>query len=151
MFHISSVAESLAKVMSVALFILTFTCTIVIAFNFLVVELAETVNVEMIIALTDIGVMIGITFAHFYLAEWVTTDLFDIGDLFYNSAWYCLPVKRQKLLTLPIQRASREFRLRGLDVFDCSLPAFSAVQKKRIQKFCNLEARKPTFLLFLFL
>lgn len=128
MFHSSSVAESLAKVMKVALFNLTFTCTIVIALNLLVVELNETLNLEMVVALTDIALIIGITFAHFYLAEWITSDLLGIGEVFYNSAWYCLPVKRQMLLALPIQRARREFRLKGLDIFDCSLRAFSSVR-----------------------
>lgn len=113
--------------MKVTLFNSTFTCVICIAFNLFVIELIESVNVEMMVAFIDIGFVIGLTFAYFYLAEWITSDLLSIGDHFYSSAWFQLPVKQQKLLALPIQQAQRELRLKGLGLFDCSLPVFSSV------------------------
>lgn len=119
--------KSLAELMKVTLFNSTFTCVICIAFNLFVIELIESVNVEMMVAFIDIGFVIGLTFAYFYLAEWITSDLLSIGDHFYSSAWFQLPVKQQKLLALPIQQAQRELRLKGLGLFDCSLPVFSSV------------------------
>lgn len=120
-------AESLREVMKVVLFSMTLTCVIVIAANLLVFELNESFNQEIFVAFLDMGVEIIMTFAHFYLAEWITSDLLTIGDHFYNSAWYDLPLKHQKLLVLPIQRAQRELRLKGLGLFECSLPVFSMV------------------------
>lgn len=121
------VATSLSEVMKVILFNLTLTCVIVIALNLLVFELNESLNLEMIVALCNMVVMIGMIFAHFLLAEWITSDLLSIGDHFYKSAWFRLPVMRQKLLIVPIQRAQREVRLKGLGLFDCSLAVFSSV------------------------
>lgn len=124
----SSVAESLGEVMQVVLFNLTFTCVIVIALNLIVVELNESLNLEMVVAIADLITVLQLTFGHFFLAEWITTDLLSIGDVFYNSVWYRLPVKQQKLLVLPIERGQREFRLRGLGLFNCSLVVFSSVK-----------------------
>lgn len=127
MFTFSSVVESLGEAMTMVLFNLTFTCTIVIAANLVVVELSEAIDVEILVAFTDMATLIGMTFIYFYLAEWITSDLLGIADHFYNSAWHHLPVKQQKLLVLTIQRAHRELRLKGLGLFNCSLPVFSSV------------------------
>lgn len=113
--------------MKVTLFNLTVTCVICIAFNLLVFELLDSLNVEVLVAFIDIGFVIGITFAYFYLAEWITFDLLSIGDHFYNSAWFQLPVKQQQLFVLVIQQAQRELRLKGLGLFDCSMGVFSSV------------------------
>lgn len=107
---------------------MTFTCVIVITLNLLVVELNESINLEVIVAFLNAGIMIGLTFALFYLAEWITSDLLSIGELFYNSAWYRLSVHEQTRLVLSIQRAHRELRLNGLGLFACSLPVFSSVK-----------------------
>lgn len=67
-----------------------------------------------------------------------TTDLLEIGDIFYNSAWYRLPIKEQRLLALPIQRSQREFRLSGLGFLDCSLAVYSSVKLLFSIKFPSL-------------
>lgn len=115
------------RIMKVITFTVMLTCTLVIAFNLFVAEVSG-VGIETLFAFTDSLFMILITFMYCYLSEWVTSDLLEIGDLFYNSAWYRLPVKQQRLLTLPIGRAQREFRLSGLGLFDCSLALFSSVE-----------------------
>lgn len=114
--------------MKVVLFNMTFTCVVVITMNLLVVELNESINLEMVVAFIDMSIIIGMTFALFYLAEWITSDLLSISHLFYSSAWYRLSVKQQILLVLSIQRAHRELRLNGLGLFKCSLPVFSSVK-----------------------
>lgn len=113
--------------MEVVLFILNLACTLVIAFNLFVVEISDAFTLEAMVALVDLIVILGEMFVFSYLSEWITTDLLDIGDIFYNSPWYRLPIKQQKLLVLPIQRTGRELRLTGLGLFDCSLMRFSAV------------------------
>lgn len=127
---IPSLVQSVCDMMEAILFNMIFTCTVVIAFNLFVIESSDGYNFEMIIAFIDLSFMVGLTFAYFYLSEWITTDLLEIGDIFYDSPWYRLPTKHQKLLTLPIQRAGRELRLTGLGLFDCSLAVFSGVSNK---------------------
>lgn len=119
--------------MEIILFITTLTCGTIVAFNLCVVELTNTLNMEAIIAIMDIWAMLGLTFAYFYLAEWITSDQLEVGVIFYNSPWYQLSIKHQKLLALPIQRAASELRLKCFNLFECSLLTFSAVSVERIR------------------
>lgn len=113
--------------MDVTLFSITLTCTICIAFNMFVVELNDSLNIEMMVAFADFAAVIAITAVYFFHSEWITADLLEISDNFYNSPWYRLPVKQQKYLMLPIQRADRIYRMKSLGLFDCSLPVFVSV------------------------
>lgn len=106
---------------------MVFTCIIGIAFNAFVIEISETFTLETFVAVADLCIVIGVTFAHFYLSEQVTSDLLAIADIFYNSTWYRLPARQQKLVVLPIQRADRDLRLNGLGMFECSLSVFATV------------------------
>lgn len=123
---------------------MTLNCVIAIAFNLFVLELNESINMEIFIALVDLGAELGMTAAHFFLSEYITMDLLKIGDIFYNSPWFQLPTKQQMRLVLPIQRAQREIRLTGLDLFQCSLDVFvsvghlaSKLQKGRLERICE--------------
>lgn len=122
-----SLTESVSDMMEVTLFNITFTCIICIAFNLLAVELSESFSLELMVASSDIAVVIGITAVYYFHSEWITSDLLEIGDNFYNSTWYLLPVHQQRLLVLPIQRADREFRLKALGLFECSKAVFLSV------------------------
>lgn len=113
--------------LSAILFNITVTCTVTITFNLFVVELNETLSLATYIALLDLYLVLGLTFAYFYLSERISIDLMAIGDVFYDSAWYRFTAKQQKLLWLPIQRAQENVRLTGLGLFECSLPVFAAV------------------------
>lgn len=124
---IFSVADSLCDMMNLIIFVITFTCIIVIAFNLFVLELANAIDITMLSAFVDSGIVIGLTVVYFYLSEWITGDLLDIGEIFYNSPWYRLPPKQQTLIKLPIQRAQREIRLSAFGLFGCSLPVFASV------------------------
>lgn len=130
-FHLQIIdaAELLCDMMGLILFSMLVSSTLVIAFSLFVFELNESINLEVASAFIDVMGCLGLSFAHFYLSERITTDLLDIGDIFYNSPWYRLPKKRQKLVMMPIIRAGRVFRLTGFGLFDCSLEMFSAVMK----------------------
>lgn len=118
--------------MELLLFTITLECTVVIAFNLCVLEMSATVNLEAIVALLSLLFILSMTFAHFYLSEWITTDLLSIGDTFYNSEWHrAITAKRRQFLVLPIQLTQREFRLQGLGLFDCSLAFFLSVNSAR--------------------
>lgn len=104
------------------------TCVATIACNLIVIELNDSLSLEICVAFIDLIVIVGITFVYCFLAEWITTDLLQIGDILYNSPWYqVLSTNKQKLLILPFIRAGRELRLTGLGFFDCSLAVFAWV------------------------
>lgn len=109
------------------LFNMAFTCVIVLACNLFVAEINSTLNFQMMTALIDTIAVVGLAFTFFYFSDWITIKLLEIGDIFFNLAWYQLPVTQQKLLILPIQRGHREIRLKCLGLFDCSLPVFVSV------------------------
>lgn len=67
------------------------------------------------------------TFVYCYLSENITSGLFTVGQSFYGCEWYRLPIDQQKLFNLPLARAQVEFRLKGLDIVDCSLGVFLSV------------------------
>lgn len=113
--------------MDAILFIMTLTSTIVIAFNLFAVEM-NAISLETIVAFFDLFVTLSLSFAYCYLSDWITADLLEIGDIFYNSPWYrLLSTRKQRLLVLPIQRAHRLVRLRSLGLFDCSAAVFLSV------------------------
>lgn len=124
-----SVTQLLFNLMSLIVFIGTFSCTVTITFNAFVIELNDTLSQETYVAFLDMYLILGLVFAYYYLSERITADLFKIADIFYNSAWYRLKAKQQRLLVLPIQRAREEVRLTGLGIFECSLPVFATVRK----------------------
>lgn len=116
--------------MEMILFFITLSCITDIAFDLYVLELNATISLEAITAVLDITVITSFAFAYFSLSEWITRDLFQIGEHFYNSPWYrtgVLSAKQQKLLVLAIQQAQCEVRLQGLGLFDGSLAVFSSV------------------------
>lgn len=110
------------------LFVMALTCTMAVAMNLFAVELNGIFSMTTLVACIDLFSVNSLMVIYSYLSEWITSDLLEIGDIFYNSAWYQLPVNEQRLLTLPIGRAQREFRLSGLGLFDCSLAVFSSVK-----------------------
>lgn len=120
--------ETFFKAIEVAMFCTTLMCTIALAFSLFVIQTSDDLNYEIFAAVGDVFVMIPLTFAYFYSSERITTDLMEIGDIFYNSLWYHrLTVKQQKLLALPIKRSGRELRLTCLGLIDCSLPTYLSV------------------------
>lgn len=122
-----SVSESLCEIMEWIIFNITFTCIIVIACNLFVIETNVAPSFQILIAFCDMLTLVGLSFIYFYFSERFTSNLLEIGEIFYHSSWYRLPKKQQNQVLLPIQRAQREFRLKGLGLFNCSLPVFLSV------------------------
>lgn len=109
-------------------FTMILNCTLNIALNLLAIELNDAISAAMLNVFINFSLILLSTFLYCYLSECLTADLLDIADIFYDSAWYQLGVKEQRLAMLPIERAQRVFRLRGLGLFDCSLTVFSSVR-----------------------
>lgn len=114
--------------MELILFHMSLMCTIVIALNLFAFELNDPLSLQGMNVFINLMVFVMLTFAHYFLSERLTSNLLEIGDIFYNSSWYRLPVKRQRLLVLPIERGHCVLRLRALGLFDCSLENFASVK-----------------------
>lgn len=125
LFSYFSLAETLRDIMEWILFFQISTCAIAIAFSLFVLE--NTLSFETYIALLDLYATLELVFSYSYIAQRIIADLLKIGNIMYDSPWYRLPTKQQKLLTLSIRRAERELRFKCLGIFDCSLEGFAKV------------------------
>lgn len=122
-----SVATALRSIMRFILFTMIVMVTISLSMHLFAIELIGVFSLGGLFALLGSFVVLVFMFIYCYVSECITTDLMEIGDAFYNTPWYRLPVKQQKLMVLPILRAQREFRLSGLGLIDCSLATFVSV------------------------
>lgn len=103
-------------------------CVLNIAFGlFSLVQTLDELSLDTYHSITALFNMLASTFFYCYYADRATWDLLEIGDIFYNSLWYKLPIQEQKLLIIPIQRSQMLFVLKGFEFFDCSLQLFAAV------------------------
>lgn len=85
-------------------------------------------NVDILFCFVTLLTALSSTFIYCYYADKVTSNLVEIGDIFYRSEWYMLSPKIQKLVILPIQIAQRPFRFSGYGIVDCSQAIFGTVK-----------------------
>lgn len=112
--------------MSGVLFYQLLMCTAIIAFDlFGLEETGASSGAE----ITFYTMASGLVQSYLYckLSENITTDLSDLGDTFYDTLWYLWPTDKQYLVMMPIERAQKEFRLKGFEFVECSLRIFSTV------------------------
>lgn len=132
--------------MSVPLFANLLCCAIVIAFNLLLLEVSDHIDLSIVASLYNMSATMTMTIIFCFLSEHITAVLLNVGDVFYESMWYRLPTRQQKLLGLALSRSQREFRLKGLGMIYCSLFTFSKVKLKFKANFL-LNFRLTIFLL----
>lgn len=82
---------------------------------------------HLVVCLVGVSSVLLPTFFFCKLSENITADLEEIGDAFYNCAWYYLAVSHQKTFILPISRSQKTYRLTGLGIVQCSLAIFLSV------------------------
>lgn len=119
-------AEAIRYIMLDILFYQLLVCAVIIAFNLFGLETA-TLDMHTFLAAAELIDTVILTYIYCYLSEQITSDLVDIGDIFYGSDWYGMPVKFQKLVALPILRSQREIQLSGLELIDCTLTIYLSV------------------------
>lgn len=130
-------AHDIAQIMSPILFPQLFICAIDIAILLIAIDSHVFSITSAMLAVGLFNILIPL-FIYCKLSENITFDLFRSGDLFFECAWYHLPIKQQHLFIVPIQRAQRGFRLMGLGIIECSLSMFLSVRK--IMRTYFLEA-----------
>lgn len=127
LFSLATVANT---IMSVPLFANLLTGATVIAFNLLLLEVSDHIDLSIATSIFNMGEIVIVTIIFCLISELITTGLLTIGDAFYESAWYRLPHRQQKLVGLAVQRGQRVFYLKGLGLIYCSLYAFFQVNFK---------------------
>lgn len=113
--------------MSEIIFFALSTSIIIFSFNLNAMESSDLFSLQSIFSVVLMTCMLPLIFAYCYLAELVITNLYKIGNIFYDSPWYRLPAKQQIIVIYPIQRAGREYHFWILSVIDCSLYTFLSV------------------------
>lgn len=120
-----SMAKATNAVMSIPLFSDLLTCALVIAFNLLLLESIDYIDLQILSSLLNVSTVVLMTFIFCYLSENISGTLSGIDNAFYESPWYFLPVQQQRPIILAIAR--RGFRLDGLGLIYCSLDTFARV------------------------
>lgn len=149
----SRLANETRVIMNEVLFFRLLACSATVALDFFSLELNETLSLETIASLYDIATMSTMTFLYCYYSETVTEALLDVGDVFFYSPWYESAMNQNGLLaiiSLPVQRAQREFRLVGFQLVECSLAVFLKVSRYnflweeifRIEKKISFSSKK---------
>lgn len=124
---ICSMATITNDIMSLTVFSDLIICALNIAFNLLLLESTDHMDLQIATSFYNMSTVVLTTFIFCLLSENITHALSRIGDSFYNSMWYCLPVHHQKRFILALARSQRMFHLKGLGIIPCSLATFLRV------------------------
>lgn len=124
---IPSHATAINGIMSEIIFVALLTSILIIALNLYALESNDLFSLQTGVGYALMMCLLPMIFAFCFLAERITTNLYEIGDIFYDASWYRLPAKQQRIVICPIQRAGQEFRFRSLGLVDCSLTTFLSV------------------------
>lgn len=121
-------ADIIADVMSATLFALLLMYGITIAVFMIGLAATNTFDFEFLGTFSGTIVILIQLIIYCHLSENVTNHLALTGDLFYESQWFPLPVKLQRVYILPILRSQKDFRVTGLGIIECSLRVFASVR-----------------------
>lgn len=129
-FHVNlfDLADTIADIMSLILFIMLVMYAIIIALLLIALDASYAIDNEFFIKINGLNNILIPLAIYCTLSENVTVDLIATGNVFYTSCWYLLPDKLQKLYVLSISRSQKEYRLMGLGIVECSLRTFVSVR-----------------------
>lgn len=114
--------------MTDVLFYQLLVCAVIIAFNMFALQSILVIHdLHSVVSITELTSTVIPTYIYCWLSDNFTADLADIGETFYSSTWFKMPVKYQRLLIMPIMISQNEVRLSGFGMIDCSLNVFLAV------------------------
>lgn len=113
--------------MSASLFFQLAICAVTFALYLFGFEAGFVIDMSLFVKIAGFLTIAAMTFVYCYFSEGATHDLAAIGGIFYDCAWYRLPLKQQMLLIVSIQRAQKSYRMNGLGLVECSLRTFASV------------------------
>lgn len=127
----------ITDIMSPTIFSQLLLCAVNTAFYSAAIDTSHFFNISTIFAMDGLICILVQTLFYCYLSDLMTAKLFSIGDIFYNSGWYYLPVKQQQIILLPTQKSQEIFRIKAFGLVECSLWTFANVS-------LNLLLSQPT-------
>lgn len=128
LFYIHRAMQNIGNLTSSLLFNQLLTCVVFLALNLFSLDLSVKLNMSLILNMNCLIQYVVICFIYCYFSEKVTQISLEIGVTIYDSTWYALPIKLQKLTILMISNSQREFRFKGFGMIDCSLAMFLSVK-----------------------
>lgn len=122
-----SLAKSLGDIVSIGLFCQLLVCAVCLAIYMIAFMSNHVIDVTFFVSIVGSTTIVASTYIYCYFSETVTRNLQMIGDIFYESPWYRLPLVQQQIFILPINRGQAKYRMAGLKLVECSLSTFSSV------------------------
>lgn len=121
--------ENIQNLMSGIIFNILLSCVLFLILVLLSVDQSNVTAIDfnLLLNLDCLLTYLIICYIYCHFSENMTTKSFEIGDIVYNSFWYKMSIKEQKIIILMIQQSQKEFRLSGLGLIDCSLATFLTV------------------------
>lgn len=88
----------------------------------------QNMTYEFVINLFCLLLEIQLNFISCHYAQTVTTQSFEIADVIYNSFWYRMPIREQKMIQMTIHLSQKPVHLKGYKIFTCSMETFLTVR-----------------------
>lgn len=119
--------ENICDVMSGVLFSQLLFCVVSLALMLFSLNQSGKISFTLFLKLYVLVIYLTICYIYCRLSKNITEKSYEIGDVAYNSLWYEVLVKEQKMIILTICQSQRKFQLTGLGIVDCSLETFLRV------------------------
>lgn len=135
-------SATIRECMAGVLFYKMISCTAMLAFSFTAFDgNASKISFDLFCTILQSGLELSSAFVYCANADDITELIASIGDIFYNSLWYRMNVKEQKLVVSTIQRAQKPFRLNSYGICDCSREKFLKVwEGSQYFGFCQFRS-----------
>lgn len=122
------ITSMMQEVMSAIIFNQILMCAVIIALNlFNLMSNGIAFNFRLVVSSYELICSVVPTYIYCYLSNVVRESMLEVGDSFYQYAWYDLTLKQQKMVWMVIRRTHSEFSFNGLGLVYCSLDAFLSV------------------------
>lgn len=88
----------------------------------------QQVDATVIVSANALGIHVSMVYILCHYAEKLTTQSFKVTRMVYSDLlWYQMPIRQEKTIIMPLQRAQLQFRLEGYGIYSCSLHLFVTV------------------------
>lgn len=133
-----SIMANIKSIMGGALFYELAGCATYVAISLFAIDRSlQNINLNTLINIYCLLTSLVFNFFICSYSEDLTQRSLDVADIIYDSNWYRLQYKQQKLLIMSIQRSQRIFRLKGFQIVDCSMEIFLKVRLNSFSLLTN--------------
>lgn len=138
-FHFNRIMENIQIIFSGAFFFQIVVCAIFIATILSSLDQnLQNMSYEFVININCLVLEILLNYISCSYAQSVTSNAFEVADVIYDTLWYQLPMKQQKMICMTIRLAQKPVYLQGYKIFTCSMETFLTVSKQFELKFIEM-------------